>query len=433
IAMAGVVLIAWFVEPAPPKRVGFAAGVEGGAYQRFASKYAEFFAKRGIRVDVIETAGSIENAELLIAPESDIDAALLQGGTVLFEQRDKLEAVVAVFFEPLWVFVRPESSIDGLDDMRGKRINVGPEGSGTRVLALDLLKQSGITPDDVMLVDETIEDSVQAMEAGSLDAMFLVVAPSAPVIADLLESGKLKPLTLPRLRAFDRRDDSLSVVKLYQGSIDPARHLPREDLELLASSAVIAVRPGTHQAVVQLLVLAAAEVHREGSLLNEPDVFPNTAYTSLLLDPEADDYLEKGETFLQRTLPFWLASLIERLVILALPLLALLLPLGRALPPVYRWRIRSRIYKWYATLREIDARLREGVAREALEADARKLVDLEKELGDIDVPLSYMEEFYHLRLHIDLIHTRLSEVIEGETEEIPSSCGDADTPREQSD
>lgn len=262
IALVGVALVAWFIEPAPPERVRFAAGAKGGAHQQFARRYADFFATRGIHMDVLETAGSLENAALLTKPDGDVDAALLQGGTVQPGQREQLEAVVAVFFEPLWVFVPAGSDIAGLEDMRGKRINVGSVGSGTRALALDLLLQSGITAKDVTLVDESVEASTRAMEAGSLDALFLVVAPNAPVLVKLLESGAMKPLTLPRLRAFARRDDSLSVVTLYEGSIDPARDLPREDLTLLASSAVIAVRPGTHQAVVQLLVLAATEVHR---------------------------------------------------------------------------------------------------------------------------------------------------------------------------
>jgi TRAP transporter TAXI family solute receptor len=405
VAAAGLALATMFIKPAPPTSVTIAGGAEGGAYAIYAAQYADYLARKGIRADVLTTRGSIENAALLRDPDSGVDAALIQGGVLDADAMDRLEAVVAVFYEPLWLFVRRDEVVQRLGELRGRRVAIGHEGSGTHALARNLLAQSGV--EDVTLLAVATSDAVAALRRGDADAVFVVLAPTAPLLADLLADPALHPVQLQHVHAFARRSDSLAAVTLYAGSVDPARHLPTEDLTLPAAAAAIAVNADTHPAVVQLLVQAAVEIHSGGGMLHEAGTFPNVTMLDLPLHADVRHFLDKGPSWLQRTFPFWLASLIDRAIILAVPLIALLLPLFRMAPPTYRWRIRSRIYRWYATLREIDERLRHEASRPTLEADARRLTELEAELLDVHVPLSYMEEFYHLRLHVEYVSRRL--------------------------
>lgn len=402
IAVIGVIVAAVFIRPAPPRTITLAGGAAGGAYLGYAERYAAYLSLNGIDAKVLTTAGSMENLRLLL--DRQADAALLQGGTVPPEHYGELESVVAVFHEPLWLFVRQGVAVKRLDDLRGKRISIGPEGSGTAALAQRLLRETGL---DLEALQLTTPEAVASLKAGDLDAVFLVMAPQAPTVVELLADPAIVPATLEHVRAYDRRSDSLTAVTLYAGSVDPGRHLPATDLTLLASAASVVVHKGTHPAVVQLLTQAAVRVHNDGGLLHEPGTFPNTDMVDVPVDDEVAYYLEKGPSWLQRTFPFWLASLIDRAIIMAVPLLALLVPVFRGAPPLYRWRIRSRIYKWYRTLREIDERLRRGASPDVLAAETQRLEHLENELLDVHVPLSYMEEFYHLRLHVDYIRRQL--------------------------
>ncbi len=407
VAVIGVVLAAMLMKPAPPRSVTIAGGAEGGAYAHFAGRYREYLAANGIEAQVLSTVGSIENARLLADETRDVDAALIQGG-VLAGDAGRLQGVVAAFYEPLWLFVRRGTEIESLADLRDKRVAIGPEGSGTHALASSLIRQVG----QASVLALPTADALASLKRGEIDGAFVVMAPTAPLVAELLADDAIEPVEFAEIRAFDRRSDSLSVVTLYAGSVDPARGLPANDLALLASAATIAVHEDTHPAVVQLLVQAAVETHSGGGLLHEPGTFPNTAMVDLPLHSDVRHYLTKGPSWLQRTFPFWMASLVERVVILAVPLMALLLPLFRVAPPTYRWRIRSRIYRWYGQLREIDERLRHEATHDMLEADARLLAKLETELLDVHVPLSYMEEFYHLRLHVDYVNRRLQRQID---------------------
>lgn len=407
VAVIGVLVVAMFIKPAPPRAVTIAGGTEGGAYAQFAQVYAEYLRANGIEATVLTTAGSIENARRLA--DGEADAGLIQGGSLPSDSpwRADLESVVAVFHEPLWLFVRVGVDAASLSDLAGKRVSIGPSGSGTAALARRVMAE-GLGETSVQQVLQlSTSDAIAAMKADELDALFVVMAPTAPLIASLLADPAIRVVPFRQVRAYDRRSDSLTAVTLYAGSVDPARALPAEDMTLLASAASIVVRRDTHPAVVQLLVQAAVQTHRGGSLLHEPGTFPNTAMVDLPIDPEVAYYLERGPGWLQRTFPFWLASLIDRAVILAVPLMALLIPVFRGAPPLYRWRIRSRIYRWYRQLREIDERLHHTADQQTLRDDDQQLSQLENELLDVHVPLSYMEEFYHLRLHLDYVRRKL--------------------------
>ncbi|MEM6553445.1 MAG: TAXI family TRAP transporter solute-binding subunit [Planctomycetota bacterium] len=416
LVVAGVLMVlAWyFAEPAPPDRIAFAAGSPGGAYIQNAQRYANTFADAGIELAVQQTAGSMENLDLLRDPNSGVDAALIQGGVIPRDKRDGLRGVLAVFYEPIWLFVRAESKITGPANLPGQRLAVGTPGSGTRVAADQFLKDYRLT-EQVNALELTSAQAAEALRTGNTDAALFVMGPNAPLIRELLTDPRVTALSFDRAPGFARRADHLAHVTLFAGSVDPADNLPPTDLQLPAAAAALVVREDVHPAVVQLLVWAAQDAHRRGTLLNEPAVFPNATALDLPLHDDVDYHLRTGKSFLQRKLPFWAASLVDRLLIFILPLLVLLLPLLRTAPSLYRWRIRSRIYKWYKLVRHIDERVRLGEPHDALEADLNQLNELESELLDVQVPLSYMEEFYHLRLHLGYVRQRLRDRLDDES------------------
>ncbi|MEM8783691.1 MAG: TAXI family TRAP transporter solute-binding subunit [Planctomycetota bacterium] len=423
IGLLGVALcfVAWsFVEPAPPPTVVLSTGTEGGAYHAKAQRYADSFRRSGIALELTPSAGSAENVQRLL--DGDADAALVQAGTVPDEAADTLEAVVAVAYEPLLVFVRdaPEASPptgETLAFLAGKRIAIGGEGSGTAALvdtlldALDLrvsAEASGTT-----LVAVGGQEAADALKAGQLDAACFVMDPDSDLVADLLAAEGVSLLDLRRSPAWSHRFSYLEAVTIDEGVVDPVQNLPGAEIRTVAPVAYLAVRRDTHRAVVQLLVEAAKDDHKARSLVAAPGTFPSLRRMDLPVADEAEFFFERGPNFLHRLFPFWLASLIDRLIILIVPLLVVLIPLFKAAPPMLRWRVRRRIYRWYRKLRIIDDALSHADLPEArLRADLDQLRDLDTEVAETDVPLSYMEEFYNLRLHIAYMRQRVESRLE---------------------
>ncbi|AKJ05271.1 TRAP transporter TAXI family solute receptor [Archangium gephyra] len=414
VVLAALVAVAWqFVEPAPPHTVVIATGSASGAYHAVARQYAEHFEAAGLELVVRETAGSIENYALLGTPGSGVDVAIVQGGTAPDDKdrRKELVALASLYLEPVWVFYRGEAQLDRLGQLVGRRIAVGAEGSGVRALSLELLAAGGVVggQSGTTLVDLGGDKAVAALREGSVDAALFVMGPTAPLISELMHTPGVRLMSFEQAHAYARRFRYLSPVTLHRGSLDLVRDLPEREVQLVAPAAVLVARKDVHPAVVALLTEAAVRTHRSGDLLSEPGRFPNDTLTELPVNEQARYYLTHGPDFLRRMLPFWLAALIHRFIVLLIPLFVVLVPLLRLTPPVYRWSIRSRIYRWYARLRVIDERLRGAPDVEQVRKDLLLLEQLEHEIGGLKVPLSYMDEFYDLRLHVGYIRGRLEE------------------------
>lgn len=414
VVLAAVVAVAWqFVEPAPPRTVVIATGSASGAYHAVARHYAEHFEAAGLELVVRETAGSIENYALLSNPGAGVDVAIVQGGTAPAdkERRKELVAVASLYLEPVWVFYRGEVQLERLGQLEGRRIAVGEEGSGVRALSLELLAAGGVVggQSGTVFVELGGEMAVAALREGSVDAALFVMGPGAPLISELMHTPGVRLMSFEQAHAYARRFRYLSPVTLHRGSLDLVRDLPEREVQLVAPAAVLVARKGVHAAVVALLAEAAVRTHRGGDLLSESGRFPNDTLTELPVSEQARYYLTHGPDFLRRVLPFWLSALIHRFVVLIIPLFVVLVPLLRLTPPLYRWSIRSRIYRWYARLRVIDERLRGTLDADQVRKDLLLLEQLEHEISDLKVPLSYMDEFYSLRLHVGYIRGRLEE------------------------
>ncbi|HJT77024.1 MAG TPA: TAXI family TRAP transporter solute-binding subunit [Gemmataceae bacterium] len=406
-----------FVEAPPPRRLVIATGGRAGAYYHFARKYADELRKEGLTLEVRETDGSVENLQLLRDAQSGVDIALVQSGVAGPDDGEHLRALGSVCREPLWVFYRGPKSLDRLSQFAGKRIGVGPLGSGTHAIAVQMLAANGLTGGAgtgegprTVLVNDAVTASARALQKGELDAAFFVAAFEADYVRDLLHDDRVRLLSFKQHEAYRRRFRFLSDVTVPAGLVNLGENLPRQDIALLAPTAMLVVRSDFHPALVPPLLAAATRVHGAGDDLSSPGEFPSASYTDLPVSEDAQRYYKSGPPVLQRLLPFWLASLVDRLKIMLIPLVVLLMPLARATPPLVRWRTRRKIYLWYSVLREIDARRAAGLSGLDLDLELARLHAIEQKLNLVHVPLSYMVEFYHLRLHLKMVRENLEEL-----------------------
>ncbi len=409
IVFLGLLIAVNYVKPAPPDHVTIAAGEPGGAYLAFARQYARRLAKEGITLEIIETSGSVENLGLLKGGK--VDMAFVQGGIGLEAgETAGLEGLGSLYFEPLWLFHRKGLELRGrVPALRGLKVSMGPDGSGTQALVRRLLQDNGFSPDSPGLTELPSAEAAKRLEAGTLDAAFFVSSPRGELVRGLLHSGKAVATSFERAEAYARRYPFLTSLVLPEGAEDLARNLPDHDLKLLATTSSLVVREALHPAVVALLMQVLEAVHGKPGWFEKRGEFPSPDYLAFPLNPQAARYYKQGPPFLQRYLPFWLASFLDRIKIMLLPLLGLMLPAFKVVPPLYRWRMRSRIYRWYDELEDVDTRAANDPHADP--GQLRRVLDgLEQEVRDIRVPLSFSDQLYHLRLHIDFVRKRMEEL-----------------------
>jgi len=396
-----------FVPSAPPKQFILATGSTAGAYYAFGMEYQQDLLKQQLTVEVQPTAGSIEALHLL--NDKKVDVAFIQGGTANYVPTEDLRSLASLFYEPLWVFYRKEQTVEYLRDLKGKRIAIGVEGSGTRALAMQLLQKNGIDAKNTTFLGLTTQEAKQQLEAGTIDVAFFVVSPKAAMISELLHNTNINLMNFKRTKAYTSHYPFLTEIIISEGMIDLQQNIPTQDIHLLATTASLVVREDMNSDLIRLLLREAEKIHSTPDLLAAKNTFPSEKYVEIPLHKEAENYLRNGPSLLEKTLPFWLASLLDRLKIMLIPLLTLMIPLLKGILPIYRWRVRSKIYRWYETLRQVDSRI-ESLDIHVIDQEIQRLSALHNELiTQVPIPLSYMSEFYNLRVHINLILMRLKE------------------------
>ena len=405
LALAGC-FVAWqFVNPAPPDTITLATGQQGGAYLLFAERYQAVLAKEEITLNILETAGSVENLQLLENDTDSIDIAFVQGGIASSAGNPDLLSLASLYYEPLWVFYRGADTLTRLTELQSKRIAAGEPGSGTHAVAMTLLEGNRLNSGDILPVGG--QEAADALISGNVDAAFFVASVQSPLVQQLLRRQDVQLMSFARADAYTRLHPSLSVITLPEGTIDLQENIPPRDTRLLAATANLVVRDDFHPALVGLLLQAAKEVHGGGSLFDQPGYFPNDNNLEFPLNDGARRYFKNGPPFLQRYLPFWTANLLDRMKIMLIPLLTLMIPLIKIMPPTFRWQARKKVYRWYKELKSLDIEHPDQVPADTLHTSIHKLDEIEEEARKVTVPLSYSDELYNLRLHIDLVRNKL--------------------------
>jgi TRAP-type uncharacterized transport system substrate-binding protein len=418
--IAAVLLIVAYqwLAPTPPKKVVLATGSQQGAYAEFGKRYADQLKAYGITVELRYTQGAAENLALLRDPKSGVDIAFVQGGADATlsgrgegAQADGLSSLGSLFYEPLWLFYREDSAqrllkgaaFNSVTQLVGWKINIGPPGSGVPNLMTKLLDANNMPLTDITALAQSQTPAVMALLASESDAVVFASAPESLMVQMLLQTPGIKLLNFAQAEAYSRRFPFMSPVTLPRGVVDLAKDTPPADVKLIAPTATLVARDSVHPALIQLFVQAAHHIHGDAGWFQKKGEFPSASNTERPLAKEADRFYRNGTPLLQRYLPFWLANLIERMWPVLLSIAAILIPLSRLLPPLYEFRIRSRIFRWYAQLRAIETDAGQRPASDLL----NELNDIEKRLENVAVPLSYANQLYSLRGHINLVRDRL--------------------------
>jgi len=410
----------WLLNPTPPHRMVLATGTERGAYAEFGARYAKLLAAEGIKVELRTTQGAVENLALLRDPGSGVDAAFVQGGVEgpgrASDDAQDLTSLGSLFYEPVWLFYREDSArrllkqpgLTSLAQLAGWRVSAGTDGSGTRQLVRQLLEANEVELDALTLLADETTPAVMAFLEGRSDAIVFVSAPESLMVQMLLRTPGVQLFDFAQAEAYARRFAFLSAVTLPRGIVDLAQDQPPHDVRMIAPTAMLVAREGTHPALLQLLVQAAAQVHGGAGWFQRKGDFPNTRNTALPISPEAERFYKSGLPWLQRYLPFWLANLVERMAVVLISIIAVLIPLSRVVPPLYAFRIRSRVFRWYGQLRGVEEAIGKRPPHE-LRADLDRI---EARVERVHIPLSYADELYALRSHIDMVRGRLPSAAE---------------------
>lgn len=409
LVLAGLILVASIVSvqilvPAPPKRLRIAAGAEEGMYMEAARRYRDILARDGVELTVMATSGSTENIGLLTGRRPVADLAFVQGGTVPPDSPG-LEALGSVFLEPLWIFARAEIRAERLAELRGRRIAVGVRGSGTRVLAQQLLEASGVGTGPGIL-DLGGRDAVRALLDGAVDVACFVTAKPSPLLDPLLRAPGVRLLSFSQADAFARRYPFLSKVVLPSGALDLASGIPPHDITLLAPVASLVAPSDLHPAIVDLLLEAATRIHGPPQLFAAAGQFPSPHHVDLPLNTDAQRWFRSGPTFLRRHLPFWAATVAERLLIF-LPLVGIAIPVLNFALMSFQARYERRIHRAYARLRALEAEARSPAGPDDRVRLLEHLEGLDAEVSRLKLPANQVSHLYHLRTHIEFIRREL--------------------------
>ncbi|MBJ9939221.1 ABC transporter substrate-binding protein [Burkholderia multivorans] len=409
LAAAAVWLAIRMIQPAPPSTLVISAGPPGSTYWNAAQKYKAILAKNGVTLDVESSEGSAQNLARLQNPNATIDVGFVQSGIGPKERDDHLASLGSIGYVPLAIMYRGPV-VARLSDFNGKRLAIGAEGSGARELSLALLKMNGIEPGGTTrLLPTSGEDAAAALLDGKIDAAFLSGdSTQIPVMAKLFRTPGVHMYSFTQAEAYARRFPYLTAITLPMGVYDLGRNLPPEDLHTVAPTIELVARDTLHPALSDLLIEAAREVHGHATILQHAGEFPSPVTRGFPLSDDAARYYKSGKTFLYRRLPFWVASLVDRLLVVVVPLIVVLIPGLRLVPSLYGWRVRSRIYRWYGALIAIERRaLGEHTAEERV-ALLDELDDIEEAVNRMKMPLAYAGQFYVLREHIGFVRERLA-------------------------
>ena len=409
IAAAAVVAVK-VMQPAPPSAIRFVSGPPGSTFRTNAEKYKKRIEAHGVKVEVIDSQGSLENLARLAAPKSkvQVDVGFVQAGLHEGTDISTLVSLGTMFPLPLLVFERLPETADRLTDLKGKRLAVGPEGSGTRWLALTLLKDSRMDK-AVTLVPAAGEEAARLMEAGEIDAAFFMGDTATTEIMKKLRAVPgVHIMDFRQADAYARVYEYLDKLTLPEGAMDFADNHPGHTLHLVSAPAELIARADLHPALSDVLIAAAREIHGASGMFRDAGEYPKQIEHDIPLSEEAERYYKSGGQFLYRRLPFWLASLIDRVLVVLLPLLVVVVPATRLTPQIYRWRVRSRIYRWYGALMAIDREvLNSARAPDERERLGKRLDEIEQAVNDLKTPPSFADQLYVLREHVGLVRGRL--------------------------
>ena len=408
IAIAGLVAAFSILSPTPPRSIVMSTGPEGSAYATYAEQYREHFAENGITLVLKSSGGALQNLDRLTDENDDVEIAFITMGSLSQAEQEKLYSLGAMFFEPLWMFTSDDEVANrNIGSLPRKKVSIGLPGSRSNFAARGLLRLLGFGADDIPLLELNPRDAADQVKEGSIDVVITVANASTPVVRDLLSSPEVTLVDFARADALTALFPQLKKLVVPAGVGSIAKNLPPNDVRIVASTAILAVRRDIHPAIQTLLLDAATQIHSEPDLFHADGRFPSTDTYLVPLSPNAARYYKSGRPFLQRILPFWLAILVMQILVAALPLIGLVYPALKFMPSAYEWTMRRRIFRLYGELRVLESELPVNIEDGSVDEFARKLDDLESRVRNLKVPLTFSNLVFALRSHVNVVRARI--------------------------
>ncbi len=417
-----VAVIAYkFVNPAPPNRIVISTGEDQDDYQSYAKLYKDILKEDGVELITKASQGPSENLKRLKDESSDVQVGFVQDGLGNAEEAPDLSSLGSLYYEPIWIFYSGQKTPSKLSDLMGQKIAIGRANSGTNILAQRILKSAGVTAENTQLLEIGSQNAVDAIKSGEATVALFLRTGEDPLIEKLMHDPSVKLMNLDQAEAITRQIPFLHHLTLPHGAFDLKNNIPAEDINLVSPTITLLVRDDLHPALVYLLLKAAVQVHSSPGLFERKDEFPVDKDYQFSLREEAKSFYKSGTPFWQRFLPFWLATLLDRFLLLVIPVAAIILPMIKVVPKIYVWRIRNRIFQRYGELKFIETQLHPDSTPEKYLEHLDKLDAFEMKVNHLKVPLDYSDYIYSLREHIDFvrgrIRSRLNQATQAKTSE----------------
>jgi TRAP transporter TAXI family solute receptor len=415
-----IVLLGWasyrFIQPIPPKTLTLTTGMKGGSYVIFGERYRQVLARDGIDLKLLPSTGSMDNLRRLSDGSRSVDAGFVQDGMGRVEDPSNVVSLGSVFYAPLWVFYRGDEALDDLSQLRGKRVSIGPEGSGVRKISLDLLKAASVSVPPTVLHEYPNPEAGRALREGKVDAVLTFGSTDSELVRELITAPGIKLMSLSQAEAYTRLFPHLSHVILPKGVLNPSKRFPASDIHLLAPTTNLLVRKDLHPALAHLLLKAAVEIHGGAGWVHRAGEFPSMKTQDFPISEQAQRFYRSGGSWLHGYLPFWAATFVDRMLLVLISIGMVLIPMIGILPWFYTWRNRSKYYRWYRELRELEEELREHERPENVEGYHARLDRIEEAVCKIRVSVAFYDEVFILKEHIQMVRQKLIRLIEPESE-----------------
>jgi TRAP-type uncharacterized transport system substrate-binding protein len=407
ISVVVLLLIYHFVRPIPPDTLTMTTGMEGGSFVVFAERYRQVLARDGIQVKLHPSSGVVENLRLLSDESQKIDASFVQGAIGKNEIGENLVSLGSLTYTPLWVFYRGDEILDDLSQLKGKRIAIGPKGSGIQKLSFNLLKTINVADPPTVLYEYAYNASLEAITAGRVDAVMAFGSADSQMVTKLLHTNGIKLMNFSQAEAYTRLFPALSHVILPRGVLNLPKRFPSVDIHLLSPTANLIVRKNLHPALVYLLLKASVEIHSGAGWVHKAGEFPSLTKQDFPVSEQAERFYKTGGTFLYHYLPFWAATFLDRMILVLIPLGILLFPVIGIMPRIYTWKNRSKYYRWYRELSNIEKDLLEYPQSGMVEKFRANLDRIEKAVGNIHVSVGFYDQVFTLKEHIQMVRQKL--------------------------
>ena len=399
----------WFIYSAPPDTLIITSGDENTRFVRIAERYKKILARNGVKLEILKSEGSLENLERLENPSFRVDVGFVQTGVAKGRNIDKLVSLGSISYQPLYIFYRSSKPLELLSQFNGKKIAIGEDGTGTQVLALELLALNGIEPGGataLLKIDD--EEASKSLLEGKIDAAFMMSdSASSKTMRDFRRKKDIRLFDFTQADAYSRRIGHLNKIVLPKGSFDFGKNLPDHDISLVSPTVEIIARADLHPALSDLLLEAATEVHSRQGLTQKRGEFPAMLEHEYKISPDAIRFYKSGKSFLYKYLPFWLASLLNRILVVFIPMILILIPGLKSIPALYRWRMRLRLLRWYRALLMLEEGLVGHITPQKRAELLERLDEIEETVNNLKVPASFADQFYALRSHVAIVRERL--------------------------